>query len=53
MSESVDRLFVRCRELVTLTDGAPTGPRRREQMRALGVIKDGAVAVKGGRMVFS
>ncbi|MEC9047505.1 MAG: imidazolonepropionase [Planctomycetota bacterium] len=51
MSETVDRLFVRCRELVTLTDGAPTGPRRREQMRALGVIKDGAVAVKDGRIV--
>ncbi|MEC8251660.1 MAG: imidazolonepropionase [Planctomycetota bacterium] len=51
MSETVDRLFVRCREVVTLTAGAPTGPRRREQMRALGVIKDGAVAVKDGRIV--
>ena len=51
MSEAVDRLFVRCRELVTLTDGAPTGPRRKEQMRALGVIEDGAVAVRDGRIV--
>ena len=51
MSETVDRLFVRCRELVTLTDGAPTGARHTEQMRALGVIKDGAVAVKDGRIV--
>ena len=49
--EIVDRLFVRCRQLVTLTDGAPTGPRRADAMRAMGVIEDGAVAVKDGRVV--
>ncbi|MCA8950929.1 MAG: imidazolonepropionase [Planctomycetes bacterium] len=47
----VDRLFVHCRELVTLSDGPPTGPRRGETMRRLGVIEDGAVAVRGGRIV--
>lgn len=49
--ETVDRLFVRCRQLVTLTDGAPTGPRRAEAMQAMGVVEDGAVAVKDGRIV--
>ena len=48
---AVDRLFVHCRELVTLTDGPATGPRRGEAMRRLGVIEDGAVAVRGGRIV--
>lgn len=51
MQETVDRLFVHCRELVTLTDGDPTGPRRGDAMRKLGVIEDGAVAVKDGRIV--
>lgn len=51
MAETVDRLFVHCHELVTLTDGAPTGPRRGDAMRSLGVIDDGAVAVRGGRIV--
>jgi len=51
MTETVDRLFVHCRQLVTLTDGAPTGPRRKDAMRAMGVIEDGAVAVKDGRIV--
>ena len=50
MAETVDRLFVHCRQLVTLTDGAPTGARRGEQMRAMGVIEDGAIAVKHGRI---
>ena len=49
--EIVDRLFVRCRQLVTLTDGAPTGPRRKDAMQAMGVVEDGAVAVKDGRIV--
>ena len=49
--ETVDRLFVRCRQLVTLTDGAPTGPRREAAMQAMGVVEDGAVAVKDGRIV--
>ena len=51
MTESVDRLFVHCRQLVTLTDGDPTGPRRGDAMRRLGVIDDGAVAVREGRIV--
>ena len=51
MAETVDRLFVHCRELVTLMDGAPIGPRRGLDMRKLGVIEDGAVAVKDGRIV--
>ena len=51
MAETVDRLFVHCRELVTLTDGPATRPRRGEAMRALGVIDDGAVAVRDGRIV--
>ena len=51
MRESVDRLFVHCRELVTLTDGEATGPRRGNAMQQLGVIEDGAVAVKDGRIV--
>ena len=51
MPESVDRLFVHCRELVTLADGPSTGARRGEAMRQLGVIADGAVAVRDGRVV--
>ena len=51
MRESVDRLFVHCRELVTLTDGEAIGPRRGAAMQKLGVIEDGAVAVKDGRIV--
>ncbi|MFY9344653.1 MAG: imidazolonepropionase [Planctomycetota bacterium] len=51
MAERVDRLFVHCRELVTLADGPAAGPRRGAAMRALGVIPDGAVAVRGGRIV--
>ncbi|MCR9245758.1 MAG: imidazolonepropionase [bacterium] len=49
--QKVDRLFVHCRELVTLTDGPATGPRRGAAMRQLGVIADGAVAVHDGRIV--
>ena len=51
MSELVDRLYVHCRELVTLTDGPATGARRGASMEALGVIPDGAIAVRGGRIV--
>ncbi|MBK8974952.1 MAG: imidazolonepropionase [Planctomycetes bacterium] len=47
----VDRLFVHCGELVTLADGPPTGARRGAAMQRLGVITDGAVAVRGGRIV--
>ncbi|MFM1871307.1 MAG: imidazolonepropionase [Planctomycetota bacterium] len=51
MSETVDRLFVHCRQLVTLTDGAAEGPRRGAAMQRLGVIDDGAIAVREGRIV--
>ncbi|MBX3462316.1 MAG: imidazolonepropionase [Planctomycetes bacterium] len=51
MAARVDRLFVHCRELVTLTDGPATGPRRGAAMRRLGVLEDGAVAVRDGRIV--
>src|SRR5262245_51612025 len=47
----IDRLFVHAKELVTLADGPPTGSRRGEAMRHLGVITDGAVAVRAGRIV--
>ena len=51
MAETVDRLFVHCRELVTLTEGPAQGPRRGALMQQLGVIADGAVAVREGRIV--
>ncbi|MBL8748769.1 MAG: imidazolonepropionase [Planctomycetes bacterium] len=51
MAEPVDRLFVHCRELVTLCDGEARGPRRGDRMRDLGVVADGAVAVRDGRVV--
>ncbi|MBL8733159.1 MAG: imidazolonepropionase [Planctomycetes bacterium] len=51
MAEAVDRLFVHCRQLVTLTDGPARGARRGEAMALLGVIDDGAVAVRAGRIV--
>lgn len=51
MVQSIDRLIVHCRELVTLCDGPATGARRGAAMAALGVIEDGAVAVHDGRIV--
>ncbi len=51
MADAVDRLFVHCRELVTLADGSERGPRRGAAMRSLGVVADGAIAVKNGRIV--
>ncbi|GDY02560.1 imidazolonepropionase [Planctomycetota bacterium] len=51
MAQRVDRLFVHCRELVTLTEGPTTGARRGASMGALGVILDGAIAVHQGRIV--
>lgn len=49
--EPAERIFVHAKELVTLTDGPPTGARRGEAMRRLGVVPDGAVAVGGGRIL--
>ncbi|MCY2957888.1 MAG: imidazolonepropionase [Planctomycetota bacterium] len=51
MAQRVDRLFIHCRELVTLTEGPTTGARRGASMGALGVILDGAIAVHQGRIV--
>ncbi len=51
MAETVDRLFVHCRELVTLTDGPAHGPRRGAAMAPLGIVADGAIAVRAGRIV--
>ncbi|MBL8725465.1 MAG: imidazolonepropionase [Planctomycetes bacterium] len=51
MAELVDRLFVHCTELVTLADGPPVGARRGAGMQGLGVVADGAVAVRDGSIV--
>ncbi|MEE8146416.1 MAG: imidazolonepropionase [Longimicrobiales bacterium] len=51
MTEPIDSLFYHCGELVTLTDGPPTGPRRGSEMSKLGSIPDGAVAVHDQRIV--
>ena len=49
--EAVDCLYVRCKELLTLAAGAPTGARRGAALRDVGLIRDGAVAVREGRIV--
>jgi imidazolonepropionase len=51
MVASVDRLYTHIRQLVTLADGPATGPRRGAEMQKLGVIEDGAIAVRGGRIL--
>lgn len=51
MSESVDTLFVHARELLTLADGPATGLRRKEAMRAMGLVEDGAIAVRDGKVI--
>ena len=51
MTEPIDTLFVDCRELVTLTGGPPTGARTAGGFDGLGVIPDGAVGVRDGRIV--
>lgn len=51
MAETVDTLFLHCKELITLADGPPTGPRRGDAMQALGVVTDGAIAVRDGKVV--
>lgn len=51
MTTRVDRLFVHCRELVTLADGPAAGARRGASMAAMGVVADGAIAVRDGRIV--
>ena len=51
MSDQPQRLYTHCKELVTLMDGAPTGSRRGADLREVGVVEDGAVAVLDGRIL--
>ena len=51
MADAVDSLFTHCADLVTLTAGPPTGVRRGDQLRDVGSIEDGAVAVRDGKIV--
>ncbi|MEM2870017.1 MAG: imidazolonepropionase [Thermoplasmata archaeon] len=46
---SADLLIVNASELVTLA--GPARPRRGREMEELGIIKDGALAIRGGRVV--
>ena len=50
--EQVDTLFTNCRELVTMTGGPATGARRGAiTSEQLGVLENGAVAARGGKIV--
>ncbi|MEY3162015.1 MAG: imidazolonepropionase [Planctomycetota bacterium] len=51
MTQPVDTLYVHARELVTLATGSPRGARRGAAMRELGIVRDGAIAVRDGRIV--
>jgi hypothetical protein len=48
--EKVDILIVNASELITLAGGSEK-PRIGREMRELGVIKGGCVAIKDGRVV--
>jgi imidazolonepropionase len=48
--ESADILIVNAKELLTLAD-TKVGPRTGKQMRELGIVHDGALAIKEGRIV--
>lgn len=48
--ERVDLLILNADELITLTDGSRR-PRVGEQMRNLGIVRKGGVAIKDGRIV--
>lgn len=48
--ESADLLIVNAEELLTLADGGQK-PRTRKEMRELGIVRDGALAVREGRIV--
>ena len=48
--ETADLLIVNASELVTLA-GDPQKPRTAKQMRELGIIRDGCLAVRDGRIV--
>ena len=45
-----DLIIVNAKELLTLAD-ATSGPRTGKQMRELGIVKDGAIAIREGRIV--
>lgn len=51
MTETVDRLYVHCRELVPLSEGPARGARRGAALGEVARIADGAVAVTDGRIV--
>lgn len=51
VTRPVDRLFVHCKELLTLADGPAAGLRRGAGLRDVGLILDGAIAVHDGRVV--
>ena len=46
-----ERLYVHCKQLVTLADGPEGGARRGDDMSRLGIVEDGAVAVGEGRIL--
>ena len=48
--ENADILVVNAKELLTLA-GAEASPRTGKQMRELGIVRDGAVAIHEGRIV--
>ena len=48
--ESADLLIVNAEELLTLADGN-NKPRTGKQMGELGIIRDGALAVREGKIV--
>lgn len=48
--EKVDLLIVNASELLTLS-GEPKKPRKGKQMQEIGIIRDGAVSIKDGRIV--
>jgi imidazolonepropionase len=50
VKESVDLLILNGEELLTLTSGS-SKPRTGSQMRELGIIHDGALAVQEGRVI--
>jgi imidazolonepropionase len=48
--ENVDLLIVNAEELLTLSDGS-LKPRTNRQMRELGIVRDGAIAIREGLIV--
>ena len=48
--DNVDILIINARELLTLVD-TEAGPRTGKRMRELGIIRDGALAIREGRII--